>query len=66
MIQIKITGTVFTSQYGALQKGDILRISEVEAAHLVNECSAAEYIAPPAQEAAAPSAKRTRKATTES
>ena len=61
MVQIKITGTVFTSQYGALQKGAILRVSEAEAAHLVNECSAAEYIAPPETEAAAPSAKRPAK-----
>ncbi len=65
MVQIKITGTVFTSQYGALQKGAILRVSESEAAHLVNECGAAEYVAPPATETAAPSAKRTRKATPE-
>jgi len=65
MVQIKITGTVFTSQYGALQKGAILRVSEAEAAHLVTECSAAEYIDQPTPEAAALPAKRTRKATPE-
>jgi len=62
MVQIKITGTVFTSQHGALQSGDILRVSEAEAAHLVTECKAAEYIAPAFAEVPAPADKRRRKA----
>jgi hypothetical protein len=66
MVQIKITSMVFTSQHGALQSGDILRVSEAEAAHLINECKAAEYIAPPVAEAPAPSDKRRRKAILES
>ena len=66
MVQIKITGTVFTSQYGALQKGAILRVSEAEAAHLINECKAAEYIAPPAAAVPATADKRRRKSAPES
>lgn len=60
--EIKIPGTVFTSQHGALQSGDILRVSEAEAAHLVTECKAAEYIAPAFAEVPAPADKRRRKA----
>jgi hypothetical protein len=66
MIQIKITSTVFTSQHGALQSGDILRVSEAEAEHLINECKAAEYIAPPVVEVTAPTDKRRRKSSPES
>ena len=62
MIQVKITATVVTAQYGALQSGDLLRTSEAFAAHLVDECKAARYIDPPKQETAAPSARRVRKA----
>jgi hypothetical protein len=66
MVQIKITSMVFTSQHGALQSGDILRVSEAEAAHLINECKAAEYLAPQVAEVPAPADKRRRKASPES
>lgn len=56
MIQIEITAMVFTSQYGPLKAGDLLRVSEAEADHLVNECHAAKYVAPESK----PIAKRIR------
>jgi hypothetical protein len=44
-VQIKITATVHTAQFGTLVNGDVLRVNEEFAAHLVNECKAGEYMA---------------------
>lgn len=43
LVQVKIKGLVITSQYGALQSGDLLRITPDFAKHLV-ELNAAEYV----------------------
>lgn len=56
-VQIKITATVHTSQFGTLVNGDIVRVNKEFADHLVNECKAGEYVTEPAQEPE----KRTRK-----
>jgi hypothetical protein len=46
LVQVKIKGSIVTSQYGALSGGDILRTSPAFAKHLIEECKVAEYIAP--------------------
>jgi len=46
LVQVKIKTTVVTSQYGTLVSGDILRTSDAFARHLVEDCKAAEFIAP--------------------
>lgn len=43
MVEVKILGCVMTAQYGVLSTGNILRTSAEFAAHLVNDCAAAEY-----------------------
>ena len=55
-VQIKITATVHTAQFGTLVNGDIVRVNKEFADHLVNECKAGEYVTEPAE------AKPTRKA----
>lgn len=47
IVEVKIKGTVITAQYGTLSDGDILRTSPAFAAHLVDDCKAAEYTAAP-------------------
>lgn len=62
LTQIKITNTVVTSRYGALEPGTILRTDEAFARHLVEDCKAAKWIdasKPAADEQPAP--KRSRK-----
>lgn len=44
MVQIEITSLIFHAQYGAMFPGDIARVSETEAARLVNERKAAKYV----------------------
>lgn len=45
LVAVKIKGLVVTGPYGTLTDGTILRTSEAFAAHLVNECNAADYVA---------------------
>lgn len=47
LVELKITGTIVTSQYGALSEGDILRTSPEFARHLIDNCHAAEYVKAP-------------------
>jgi len=42
-VEITITATVTTAQYGTLVAGDILRTSKEFATHLVNDCRAAKF-----------------------
>lgn len=56
-VEINITATVTTAQYGTLVSGDILRTSKEFAAHLVDDCRAAQYAKVEQQEPE----KRTRK-----
>lgn len=49
LVRLKITGTVVTSQYGALSDGDILVTSQAFAKHLIDEHRVAEYITDVAQ-----------------
>lgn len=44
MVEIEITGTVITAQFGALKTGDILRCDKAFADHMVNDARAAKYI----------------------
>lgn len=65
LVQVKIRGTVITARYGTLVSGDVLRTDAEYARHLVEDCSAGEYIgaqAAPALEAAAAPASKPRKA----
>ena len=55
-VQLKITATVHTSQFGTLVNGDIVRVNKEFADHLVNECKAGEYVKEQSE------AKPTRKA----
>lgn len=76
MRQIKFTRHGSSSVFGNFEPGDILRCSDDEARHFVDEASCAEYVtataaAPPpppvqtpAPETAAPAASATRKRAT--
>lgn len=44
LVELRITGTVVTSQYGALSSGDILRTSPEFAKHLIDNHHAAEHV----------------------
>ena len=44
LVSVKIKGLVVTGQYGTLSDGTILRTSAEFAAHLVNDCNAADYV----------------------
>lgn len=44
IVQVRIKGIVSTVKYGTLEGGDILRTDAAFAKHLVEDCSAAEYI----------------------
>jgi hypothetical protein len=52
MAKVRIKGLVTTSQYGTLTDGAILTTDAAFAAHLVDECNAAEYCedSPPVSE----------------
>jgi hypothetical protein len=45
LVQVRIKGIVTTSRYGTLSSGDTLRTDAAFAKHLVEDCSAAEYVA---------------------
>jgi hypothetical protein len=59
-VQVKITGMVMTHRYGTLSTGDILRTDAAYAKHLVEDCSAAEYITAPAVTVNTEKAPKTR------
>lgn len=65
LVKVKIKGTVITNQYGTLTDGSILATSAEFAKHLVDDCSAAEYIKrvekPKAETKADPVTKKTGK-----
>ncbi len=66
LVQVRITSTVVTQQYGTLMPGTILRTSAAYAKHLVEDASAAKYITAPATTEAAPApAKAVRSKKTE-
>lgn len=44
LVQVRIKGTVVTQRYGTLSSGDVLRTDAEFAKHLVEDCSAAEYL----------------------
>lgn len=44
LVQVRIKGTVVTHRYGTLSSGDVLRTDAAFAKHLVEDCSAAEYL----------------------
>jgi hypothetical protein len=44
MKQVKIKGLVITHEFGTLNDGDIVRVSESFAKHLVEDCNAGEYV----------------------
>ena len=50
MILVRIKGMVTTSQYGTLSDGTLLRTNEAFAKHLVEDASAAEYVAVESEE----------------
>ncbi len=65
MVQIKFIRQGANSVFGSFSSGDIARVSEAFAAHLVNEARVAEYlqpVTPAASEAPATPARRPRKA----
>ena len=43
-MQVRITTTVVTAEYGTLSEGTILRTSDAFAKHLVEDAFAAEYM----------------------
>lgn len=61
LVQVKIRGMVMTHRYGTLSAGDVLRTDAAFAKHLVEDCAAAEYIAAPAPEEAAPKELKPKK-----
>ena len=52
MVKVRILGMVITHQHGTLNTGDILQTTPEFAKHLVDDCSAAEYVTPKKEEAA--------------
>ena len=62
LVQVRITSTVVTQQYGTLMPGTILRTNAAYAKHLVEEAFAASYLTAPAA-SAEPPAKRSKKQT---
>lgn len=60
-VAVKIRGIVATTQHGELGPGDVLYTDAAFARHLVEDCAAAEYVAPPQQDEAK-SARAKRKA----
>lgn len=68
MVQIKFTATGANSQLGSFSSGDIVRVSETFARHLVEEARVATYIitAPAlAESASAPKPPRRKKSAKE-
>jgi hypothetical protein len=61
LVKLKITGTVVTSQYGALSAGDILMTSQAFAKHLIDEHQVAEYVKQPEPSDKEPRKSRARK-----
>ena len=47
LTKVKILVQTITPQYGVLAEGDILNTSAEFAKHLVDDCSAAEYVKAP-------------------
>lgn len=45
LVEVEITGMAITARYGTLQTGTILRTDAAYAAHLVDDCGAAKYVA---------------------
>lgn len=45
LVQVEITSMAITARYGALKEGTILRTDAAYAAHLVDDCGAAKYVA---------------------
>lgn len=43
-VEVKLTAQAITARYGTLNAGDVLRTDPAFAKHLVEECSAAEYV----------------------
>lgn len=66
LVEIRILKTIFSSQYGTLSHGDLLRCGDAYARHLVEDLAAAKYvqsqqIAPKQQKTPEKPARRARK-----